>query len=298
MFNTLSSQVTLTEVGPRDGFQFEAQPIPTAFKVELIRKLFDAGMPQLQVTAFVNPQKVPQMADAEALLAALPRAVFDRVHALVLNPRGLERAIAAGLRLVEVSLSASDTHGRKNAGIGYEQALTQAQAMVTQAHAAGLAVRVSIQCAFGCAYEGRISMARVERIAQGLAPQGLTMLALADTTGMAHPRAVADALERIRPVAGSTPLALHLHDTRGLGLVNLLTALNLGVRHFDTSLGGMGGCPFIPRATGNIATEDTLNLLHKLGIDTGVALEAVVACARHLARFLAKDLPGRMHKCL
>ena len=296
MDRSMPHNVTLVEVGPRDGFQFEARVVPTAKKLAVIARMVEAGLHQIQVVSFVNPAKVPQMADAEQLIQELPRRDDVRYSALVLNMRGLERALASGVQAVEISLSARDTHRRKNAGPGHEDALRPGLAMIDRAVAAGLDVRTSVQCTFGCVYEGPIAVSRIAGIVRRFIDRGAHILALADTTGMASPPTISAVLEAILPLAGRLPVALHLHDTRGLGLVNLIAALQHGVAIFDTALAGMGGCPFVPGAAGNIATEDTVHLLDALGIATGVDHLRLGAVSRDLETFFEKTFPGRIHR--
>jgi len=288
--------VTLTEVGLRDGIQIENRPIPTEMKLDLIETLVAAGLKSLQITAFVHPDKVPQMADAEKLISKLPVYAGVEFTGLVLNLNGVNRAQEAGLQTVEVSVSASDIHSRKNAGLSLEQARNLSVEMVTRAKEFGLNVRAGLQCAFGCVYEGLVPVHRVVEMAGAYVQAGADVLALADTTGMATPVTVTDLLSAIGPVSANIPLALHLHDTRGLGLVNLMKALEFGVDRFDTSFGGMGGCPFVMGAAGNIATEDTVHLLSSLGIETGIDIEKVAAISRSMSDFLEKPLPGKLYK--
>lgn len=292
----LPEQVEIVEVGLRDGLQSEATIVPTATKLDLIARLVAAGLRRVQVASFVNPRLVPQMADADELCARLPAAEGVVYSGLVLNLRGLERARAAGLRHVDIGLSASETHSRKNANMGVGEALGQVAAMVAAARAAGITVRGGVQCAFGCAYEGAVPAERVLGIAGRLLELGVGELALADSTGMANPRQLAAMLEALRPLAGAVPIVLHLHDTRGMGLANLLVALQHGVRQFDTAFGGLGGCPFIKGATGNIATEDTVHMLGQMGVATGVDLAGVAACSRIVAGLLGRDLPGKLYR--
>lgn len=294
----LPHRVILMEVGPRDGFQIEKKILPTDFKVEIIEALAASGVPLIQVASFVKAERVPQMADVDALLERLPRRPGVRFNGLVLNEKGVARAYAAGLDQVEVVVSASDTHSRKNSGMGRYQALSAAEKMVDLAHGWGMQVRFSIACAFGCAYEGKVSVNRVIEMAGFFLEKQVAGLALGDTTGMAHPRAVRDLLTRLVPLAGSTPIALHLHDTRGLGLVNLMTGLECGIRHFDCAYGGLGGCPFVPDAAGNIATEDTVHLLHTLGIETGIDIAAMARVTAKTEAFLGRRLPVRVRENL
>jgi hydroxymethylglutaryl-CoA lyase len=296
MDNMLPDGVTLVEVGPRDGFQFEKTVVPTDRKLDAIARLVAAGLKHIQVASFVHPEKVPQMADADALIKQLPQQDGVVYSALVLNRRGLERAIASGITAVEISISASDTHSRKNAGMAHDEAMDQGQRMIEQALSAGLHVRAGVQCAFGCVDEGRIPAARIVGIVRRFVAHGVHVLALADTTGMGSPLLIEGVLDAVLPLCGRLPLALHLHDTRGLGLVNLMSALKYGVAIFDAALAGMGGCPFVPGAAGNISTEDTAHLLDRLGIHTGVDYRRVGVVSRELEAFFHKPFPGRMHR--
>ena len=287
-------QITLIEVGPRDGFQFESKIIPTPLKVEIISGLVAAGLKHIQVTSFVHPQRVPQMADAESLLRALPVWQNVELSGLVLNREGLERARRASLQQVEISISASDTHSRKNTGMPFDEAFQRGQEMVAQARHYGMHVRAGIQCAFGCVYEGAIPLQRVVDITRAFVDQGAAAVALADTTGMADPLSIRRVVTEVKLAAGETPLILHLHDTRGLGLVNLMAALECGVTRFDTALAGMGGCPFVAGAAGNIATEDTVYLLDRLQVKTGISIRDVAACSIKLENFYGKTFAGKM----
>lgn len=298
MQKKLPSKVTLMEVGPRDGFQFEKKIIPTALKKEIILGLIKAGLKNIQVTSFVHPTKVPQMADAEELLAGLPQFADVNYSALVLNTKGVERAHAAKIKTVEISISASDTHSRKNAGISFEKALAQSREMIIMAQQYKMKIRAGVQCAFGCAYEGLIAQKRIIRVLIEFLNLGCDMLAIADTTGMADPKAVKQLISQVLEISGNIPVALHFHDTRGLGLVNLMAALECGISHFDTALAGMGGCPFVPKASGNISTEDTAWLLKSLQIETGIDILQVSACSKKLEQFFAKTFPGKLHRII
>jgi hydroxymethylglutaryl-CoA lyase len=283
--NDLPDKVTLIEVGPRDGFQMEKMFIPTGVKVEIISGLVAAGFKHLQVTAFVHPDRVPQLADAEELVKALPKHPDVIYNALVLNARGLARAIAAEMASVEISVSASDTHSRKNAGVTHAQALHEALSMIATAQKSGCHIRAGIQCAFGYAYEGSIPRARVLEMASRFLNAGIDMLAIADTTGMGTPTMMTDLLKELIPLAAGVPVVLHLHDTKGLGLANVLAAMASGVTHFDTALGGLGGCPFVPGAPGNIGTEKTVDMLQQLHIETGIDSGKVKICAERVRPF-------------
>jgi len=298
MNHELPDKVTLIEVGPRDGFQFEKQVIPTEMKVETINALVGAGLKHIQVVSFVNPSRVPQMADAEEVVNRLPESKGVIFSGLVLNTRGVQRALQAGLKHVEISISVSDTHSRKNAGVSYDQAFNGVQEMIQLAHAKALVVRAGIQCAFGCVYEGAVSRERIVRLVQYYTSQKVDTIALSDTTGMADPMSIKQMLRILKPECGNIPLVLHLHDTRGLGLANLMAALACGVSRFDTAMAGMGGCPFVAGAAGNIATEDTVNLLESMGISTGVDPVKASKCSRRLEDYLGKQFPGKMHRLL
>jgi hydroxymethylglutaryl-CoA lyase len=294
----LPKEVTLIEVGPRDGFQFEKQMIPTGMKVEVISDLVEAGLKHIQVASFVNPSRVPQMADAEEVVNRLPESQGIIFSGLVLNTRGLQRALEAGLNHVEISISVSDTHSRKNAGVSFDQAFNQMMEMIQLAHAEGISVRAGIQCAFGCVYEGSVSQERIVDLVEYYASQKVDAIALSDTTGMANPMSVKRLLQTLMPACGEIPIVLHLHDTRGLGLANLMAALQCGVNQFDTAVAGMGGCPFVRGAAGNIATEDTVHLMNAMGISTGVDIAGVSKCSYRLEKHLNKRFPGRMHRLL
>lgn len=287
--------VTLVEVGPRDGFQAEAQFIPTDFKIEIIKALADAGLQQIQVTAFVHPGKVPQMADAEELVGRLPAYDGVTYSGLVLNTQGIRRAQKAGLSHVELSISASDAHSRHNTGMPFEQAVAQVKEMIRLAHAAKMHIRAGVQCAFGCVHEGAIPPQRVRHIVAEYLSRGVDAIALCDTTGMANPVSVMSLLELLLPEMDSIPAILHFHDTRGLGLANVLAALQYGITSFDTALAGMGGCPFVEGAAGNIATEDTIHLLESMGIATGIDICRVAQCSLRLEALLNKNFPGKIH---
>lgn len=291
----LPEKATLIEVGPRDGFQLEKKLIPTELKLRIINGLIDAGIRNIQVTSFVNPAVVPQMGDAEELIKLLPQNKDAVFSCLVLNERGLHRAHTAGINHVEISVSASDTHSRKNTGMPYEAALKSAQRMIEDAKSYKMHIRAGIQCAFGCAYEGNIPAGRVIEIAGKFADSGADTIALSDTTGMANPLSVRTLIEKIKTVTHNLPVVLHLHDTRGLGLANVLAGLESGITHFDTALAGMGGCPFVFGASGNISTEDTAYMMEAMNIKTGIDIGKVAACSLELEAFFEKEFPGKIH---
>ncbi len=295
---TVPLEATLVEVGLRDGIQREEKFIPTEMKIEMAHRLAEAGLKQIQVTSFVNPKIVPQMADAEEVFARLPHTQSVTFSALVLNLKGLQRAIAAGVKQVEMGVPASETLARKNANTTIEEGLNETAQMIQLAKQHGMRVRAGVQAAFGCAYEGKIDPARVIAMARRFLAMGIDELALADSAGLGNPQLVRRLVQETLPLAGSVPVVLHLHDTRGQGLANLLSALKSGVTMFDTSFGGLGGCPFIRSAKGNVPTEDTANMLHEMGIETGVDLPKIAAVSRQMENFLGKELPAKMHKLL
>jgi hydroxymethylglutaryl-CoA lyase len=289
-------RVQLCEVGPRDGFQFEDTPIPTDVKLAIINALAEAGLSRIQVTSFVHPKWVPQMADAEEVVGQLPERDEVTYTGLALNMKGLERAHAAGLTHVDLSIATNDQHSRDNTNMTVEEAIDQAVSMVEFARAHDLQVQMGFQTVFGYATPGDTPLDKVCTMAEQFAALDVESISLADTTGMANPVMIKERVQAVQGIIGDVPLVLHLHDTRGLGLVNVVAALECGVTRFDTSLAGMGGCPFVPGATGNIATEDTAYLLRELDIGTGVNINAVAEAAQRIASFLRKPFPGKLHQ--
>lgn len=287
--------VTLIEVGPRDGFQFEEKIVPTTLKLEIIMRMVDAGFKNIQVASFVHPGKVPQMADAEKLFSALAGIPGVAFSALALNMAGVERAISTKLAHIEVSISASNRHSLNNTGMSADAALKMGLKMVALSKSHGIHVRAGIQCAFGSGYGEAISGDQIAAMARALVTAGADMLCLSDTTGMATPLTVHQILGSTISAAGNLPIVLHLHDTRGLGLANVMAAMSCGISHFDTALAGMGGCPFVQGAAGNIATEDTLYLLSSLNIETGLNLSKIAACSRDIDVFFGKHFPGKLY---
>jgi len=288
------NSVRLIEVGLRDGFQFESKVAPTEFKLEIISELVQAGLKQIQVISFVNSKRVPQMADAEELIRRLPKQDGLIYSGLVLNTKGLERACRAGLESVEISISASDTHSRKNTGMSLNEAILQGKEMLRRAKECNMHITAGVQCAFGCVYEGGIAEDRVLGIVSEFMSIGIDRISIADTTGMAHPLSIKSLIQKLMPELGGLPIALHLHDTRGLGLVNVMAAMECGIREFDCSLAGMGGCPFVAGAAGNIATEDTAYLMKTLNIETGIDIQKLGQCSMKLENFFEKRFPGKV----
>lgn len=290
--------IVLEEQGLRDGLQSEDKLVPTSVKLSTIDALVDAGLRRVQVCSFVHPRLVPQMADAEAVCRGLKPRPGVTYTALVLNEKGVQRAIDAGLRHVSASISVSDTHSRKNTRMSLPEAQQRYVSMVQLAKAAGLTVRGGLQCAFGCRYEGTISHQRVLELVDSHLALGVDELVLADSTGMAHPGSIQDLVGAAMERAGDRPVALHLHDTEGKGLANVLAAMQVGARFFDTGFGGLGGCPFIKGASGNIPTEDLATMVGQMGKTTGIDVHAVVRITVSMGKFLGRDLPSKMHRVL
>lgn len=283
----LPAEVSIREVGPRDGLQNE-DPVPTGDKVRLLDALSHTGVRRIEAVSFVHPKAIPQMADADRVWAAAEHVPGVRYSALVPNSRGTRRALDAGFREIEVVVSASDTHNRHNVNRSTDESLDDIAALIEEIHGAGASVEVIVATSFGCPYEGDVPPARVTSIVDRVVADGADRLAFGDTTGMATPRRVTELLTAVFEHQPGADVLLHFHDTRGTGLANILTALQLGVRQFDASVGGLGGCPYAPGASGNVATEEVVHMLHDMGVDTGIDLDAMVAAAE-----LAQSVVGR-----
>jgi hydroxymethylglutaryl-CoA lyase len=296
----LPERVTIVEVGPRDGLQNEARVVPTEVKVEFVRRLEAAGLPVVEVTSFVRPQWVPQLADAEQVVATLPAAPPGRRRpVLVPNQRGLGRALALGLTDIAVFASATETFARRNLNRSVAESLEMFAPVVAQAREAGLRVRGYLSMCFGDPWEGRVAPQQVVDVARRLADLGCTELSLGDTIGVATPGQVRDLLARLGNAGlGPDVLAVHFHDTYGQALANTLAALQAGVTTVDASAGGLGGCPYARSATGNLATEDLVWMLDGLGVTTGVDLDALVSTSSWLAGHLGRPSPSRVVRAL
>ncbi|MGE0387180.1 MAG: hydroxymethylglutaryl-CoA lyase [Gammaproteobacteria bacterium] len=290
----MNDAVQIVEVGPRDGLQSQSASLDVATRVAFIERLIGAGVRRLEVASFVNPSRVPQMAGAEEVVAALPRRDDVAYIGLVLNRRGFERAAACGLREVNCVVIASDAFGMRNQRQTIEEALQGAGEIATRARAGGIRCGVTIATAFGCPFEGEVDPARVIRIAQRLADMGVDEIALADTIGVAVPSQVAHLVAGVRSAIAGIALRCHFHNTRNTGIANACAALGAGVRILDASCGGIGGCPFAPNATGNIATEDLLYVLHRMGHTTGISLEAMIDVARWIEAPLGIAVPAML----
>lgn len=288
----MAEQVEIVDVAPRDGLQSQPRLLDTATKLELIGRLVDAGIRRMEVVSFVNPKRVPQMADAEAVVAGLPRRPGVTYIGLVLNERGMERALASGIEEINCVVVASDTFGRKNQGQTTEQGMEVVRTIAAGGVRAGIPVTVTLSVAFGCPFEGEVPQARVVDIAARLSHMGFRELALADTIGAAGPSDVASLVRAVRKVTGGIPLRCHFHNTRNTAVANAYAALLEGVRVFDASCGGVGGCPFAPAATGNVATEDLLYMIHRMGFITGVDLGRIIETARWLEGPLGTPMPA------
>jgi hydroxymethylglutaryl-CoA lyase len=289
-------KVTVTEVGPRDGWQIEPVFIPTETKIHLIDELIDAGIRVIEFSSFVSPTAVPQLADAAEVLAGVDRSKGAKFAALVPNAKGAERAAEAGVDEMRVFLSASESHNLKNVNRSVEQSLAGFEDVMRIADQAGIPVEGAIATSFGCPFEGDVPVGTVGDIALHFRDLGMTGVGLGDTTGMATPTLVAERCRYLRQHVPDLPVALHFHNTRGIGLVNVLTGLAEGIDTYESSFGGLGGCPFAAGATGNICTEDLVYLLHELGIETGIDLELLCAAARHMEEVLGRTLPGQVMK--
>ena len=291
-------KIVIEEQGLRDGLQSETLFYPTAKKLELIRAVADAGLKRIQVTSFVHPKLVPQMADAEDICKGLEKSGDVIYSALVLNTKGLERAAQAGLKHVAAYISASDTHSRKNANASLPEARKRIAEMIKVGHELGLKIRGGLQCVFGCRFEGRVDPDIVFDMVKEQLDLGVEEIALADSTGMANPNSIQEISHKAIELAGGKPVCLHLHDTEGKGLANALAAMQVGISHFDTAFGGTGGCPFIKGASGNISTEDLAFMAAQMGIDTGIDIEKIARISRDLEAFFSKSFSGKMHRVI
>ncbi len=296
MFESLPQRVTVYEVGPRDGLQNETRPVPTADKIAMINALSRSGLRHIEITSFVNPKWIPQLADAADVARGVERPEGVSLSCLVPNRKGLESALLAGMREVAVFLSASETHNKKNVNKTIAATLSAFEEVVGPAKEAGALVRAYVSTVYGCPYEGPVSVDVVVGLVQRLREMGVYQISLGDTIGVATPRQVEHVLRRVQAVCPTDQIALHFHDTRGTALTNVLVGLSLGVSTVDSALGGLGGCPYAPGASGNLATEDLIYMLHGMGIETGVDLEALVACSRQVATWVGHELPSKYLK--
>ncbi|HEX2913405.1 MAG TPA: hydroxymethylglutaryl-CoA lyase [Chloroflexia bacterium] len=290
----LPARAYITEVGPRDGLQNEKELIPASAKVELIEALAATGLPSIEFTSFVSPKWVPQMADAEEVAEKITRRPGTNYQALVLNQKGLERALAAGVNSVALVVAASETLNKKNMNAGVNEALESYRPLLEKCRDAGVEVAGYASTACGCPYEGDVPVEKVMEVARAFLQMGADYIVLADTIGSGHPRQVRELCEAALKFIPVERLGVHFHDTRGMALANSLSALEAGISRFDGSIGGLGGCPFAPGAQGNGSTEDLVFMLEEMGVSTGINVPALVECARLAERLVGRPLPGHI----
>lgn len=288
--------IEIVEVGPRDGLQGEPEVLGTAMKIEFINRAVAAGIRRLEVASFVHPKKVPQMADAEAVLAGLPRRDDVVYVGLVLNRRGFDRALAAGVDEIGMPVVATDTYNLRNQGVPTEQSINDWLEIAEAAHQAGIRCSVTISSAFGCPFEGEVPLARVLDIARRVSEARPVEIALADSIGVGVPSQVSEMIAAVRQILPDMSLRCHFHNTRNTGLANAYAAVLAGVSSLDASIGGIGGCPFAPAATGNIPTDDLVYMLNRSGINTGVDLAGIIETSEWLASALGRNVPAMLPK--
>jgi hydroxymethylglutaryl-CoA lyase len=292
----LPDRVTICEVGTRDGFQIEPDFIDTEAKIAVVDLLSEAGVPRIEVTSFVHPKVVPQLRDAEQVMARIRRRPGTRYAALVPNDKGAVRAVDAGVDAIHTVLSASESHNLANVNMTIADSLERLRAVMQVAQRARLHVGCGISTSFGCPFEGDVPVAQLERIVGALVDMGARAIGLADTTGMANPRQVTTVLEHLMPRFPGIEWTLHTHDTRAMAIPNILAAMACGVTNFDASIGGLGGCPFAPGASGNVCTEDLVHCLHAMGVQTGIDLERLLGVSRRVQEIVGRTLPGQIVK--
>src|SRR5262245_937753 len=292
----MPERVTICEVGTRDGFQIEPEFIPTEAKIEVVDALSEAGVPRVEVTSFVHPEVVPQLRDAETVMAKIRRRAGTRYAALVPNDKGAVRAVDAGVDAIHTVLSASESHNLANVNMTIAESLDKLRAVMDVAERARVPVACGISTSFGCPFEGEVPVDRLERVVGALVGMGARAIGLADTTGMANPKQVGRVLERLVARFPGVAWTLHTHDTRAMAIPNILAAMEFGVTHFDSSIGGLGGCPFAPGASGNVCSEDLVHCLHSMGVDTGIDLDRLVDVSRRVQDVVGRTLPGQIVK--
>ncbi len=290
------ARVTIVDVGPRDGLQNEAAPISAADKIGFVDRLSAAGLAVIEVSAFVSPKWVPQMADAAEVFAGIDRRPGTHYAALVPNLAGIERARAAGVSDIAVFAAASETFSRRNINQSIDASLENYRGVCRRAAELGMRVRGYVSTAFGCPFEGDVPAEKVAEVASALVAMGAFEVAISDTIGIAHPGQVPDVVEAVAARIAMSEIAMHFHDTRGLALANVMAAMDLDVRTFDASAGGLGGCPYAPGATGNLATEDLIYMLNGLGVETGVDLDALTDASSFIESRIGHPLPSRYYR--
>ena len=292
----LPKRVTMCEVGTRDGFQIEPDFIPTELKIEVVDRLSATGMPRIEVTSFVSPKAIPALRDAEAVMAGIKRRPGTRYSALVPNDKGAVRAVDAGVDDIHTVVSASESHNLANVNMTIAESLAKLEATAQVAHRAGKPVYSGISCTFGCPFEGDVPLTQLESVVRRLVDLGANGIGLADTTGMANPAQVSRVIEHLAPRFPNVEWTLHTHDTRAMAIPNILAAMEMGVSHLDASIGGLGGCPFAPGASGNVCTEDLVHCLHAMDIETGIDLDALIETSKRLQEIVGRVLPGQIVK--
>jgi hydroxymethylglutaryl-CoA lyase len=292
----MSNRVFIHDVTARDGFQIEANWIPTADKIAFINRLSKACLAKIEVTSFTSPKAIPNLADAAEVMTGIERRPDTTYVALAPNVKGVERALAADTEELNFFMSASDSHGRANIRMTAEQSLAGFAAMVEATAGTGTALAASISTAFGCPFEGVVPAERIMEFVARIEDLGITWVTLCDTTGVANPRQVAALCEAVLERHPDLDLTLHLHNTRGMGLANALAGWQVGVQHFDAALGGLGGCPYAPGASGNVCTEDLVHMFECMGIDTGVDLDTLIAISQTLPDRVGHEGPGQVAK--
>lgn len=293
---TNEQAVILTEVCPRDGFQSISEWIPTETKVDIINRLIDCGYKQIEVTSFVHPKAIPQLKDADEVLKLIKRPKDVKFRALVPNVRGLERAIAAGVDKAKLMLSASDSHSLSNANCTTEEAIAKFEPLIELAKQSDIVISGSISVAFGCPYEGDVPVERLAMICEHYRSFGIKEVSLADTTGMANPAKIKRNVRALRELFPEITFSLHLHNTRGMAFANAVAGYEEGIIHFDSSAGGLGGCPYAPGASGNIASEDLLHGFSEMGIETNLSLDNVLDAAKYVQQLLPQAVDSFLLK--
>lgn len=289
--------IEITEVGPRDGLQNEGQIVSTEDKLELLKRLAQSGVQKIEAVSFVNPKVIPQMADAEAVMQQVPRDTHVQYAGLVLSQSGVERALRSNLDVIHIAMATSDTFNLKNARRTVAESVTEISSMIQEIRSAGLPVTVCLGTTFGCPFEGRVTLADVLHIAEQFLEVGCTGVTLADTVGVANPAQVSTYVSEFRERFGtSVPLGLHFHNTRGLGIANVYAGFMAGVTQFDTSIGGLGGCPFAPKAVGNVCTEDVVNMFEEMSVQTHIDVHQLIDTANWIEPILGHRLDGMLMK--
>lgn len=288
--------ITICEVGTRDGFQIEPAFIPTEQKIAVVNRLSATGLSKIEVTSFVHPKAIPQLRDAEEVMSKIERRPGTTYTALVPNDKGARRAIEAGVDKIHTVLSASESHNLANVNMTVAESLEKLQAVAQVAHEAGVPLHGGISTALGCPFEGEVPLRQVEFIVGRLVDMGFESIGIADTTGMANPAQVKRTFEYLMPKYPDTHWSLHTHNTRAMAIPNILAAMDCGVADFDSSVGGLGGCPYAPGATGNVCSEDLVHCLHEMGYETGIDLDALIDTAKRVEEIVGYTLPGQVMK--